>query len=87
MKAQEQASPTSPVLKIAGIVAAVVAVVGILVLIMGRVQQSDPTLTQAPPPGPEAQTLAPSGEKAKHPGPMYVMTPSGPVRNPAMTSH
>lgn len=80
-KQQEQTPSVSPVLKIVGIIAAIIAVVGIGVLIMGKAQQSDPTLTKAPPPGPNAQTLVPSPMKAQHPGPMYRMTPNGPVPN------
>jgi len=38
-------------------VACVIAVIGIGFLISAKVQQSDPTLTQAPPPGPHAQVL------------------------------
>lgn len=64
---------------------AIVAVVGIGFLITSRVQQSDPTLTKAPPPGPNAAVaLRPSSQKGQHSGPMYVMGPSGGiVRNPS----
>lgn len=81
MKKSEEKSWLSSQWKIVLSAVAFVAVIGIVVLITGKVQQSDPTLTQAPPPGPDAQTLAPSAQKQLHHGPMYVMTPAGPVLN------
>ncbi len=63
-------------------VAALVAIIGIFVLVSNKSQQSDPTLTKAPPVSANAVPLQASSAKAQHSCPMYVMTPNGPVANP-----
>jgi len=68
--------------KILASAAALIAIIGIIVLISNKVQQSDPTLTKAPPVSANAVPLQPSAAKAQHPGPMYIMTPNGAVENP-----
>ncbi len=71
----------STTMKMIAGVAALVAIVGVLILINGKAQQSDPTLTKAPSPGPNAVTLQRSPLKGT--APLYIMTPGGPIPNPA----
>ena len=71
----------STTMKVVAGVAALVALVGVIILINGKAQQSDPTLTKAPPPGPNAVTLQRPSQKIT--APLYIMTPNGPVPNPA----
>lgn len=60
-------------------VAVLVAIIGIIILINGKKEQSDPTFAAAPPPGPNAVTLHATGPKAQHPGPLYSITAAGVV--------
>ncbi len=72
----EKKSPITTIL----IIAAIIAVVGGIYLMIGKSQASDPTITQAPPPGPNAQTLHPSAEKQRHKLPPR--SPYGPAMQP-----
>ena len=58
-----------------------IIVIGLMVFIGSKAQQSDPTLTAAPPTSSKAAPLQVSPAKSGHPGPMYTMTPAGPVAN------
>jgi hypothetical protein len=75
------------------IIAGVIVLIGIIVLIVGRANQSDPTLTKAPPAAPGAVTLQGAPQKLAH-GPLYTMNGSTPTINtkgalapPAPTNH
>jgi hypothetical protein len=62
-------------------VAVFVAIIGIIILINGKSQQSDPTFAKAPPPGPDAVTLQRGTAKSQHPGPLYSITAGGVAPN------
>jgi len=61
-------------------IAAVVILIGVGYLILGKAQSADPTMTQAPPPGPNAQILQPSAAKRSH-----HLAPRNPVTGAPMT--
>jgi ABC-type transport system involved in multi-copper enzyme maturation permease subunit len=59
VQAPQKKSPLIPFI----IVAAVIIVIGGIFLISNKAQQSDPTMTAAPPPGPHGQVLIGSPDK------------------------